>query len=148
MSQEEDSGELGSYVVVENPSGNILAKRLSRNKITTEPPKPNTMTREQSDPTRVPPLLQFDYRQAELCGPNSTGLRARIRRSVPKHLKTLGVTNVRWLHWMGELAKVQQAEPYPSIGTGPIWVMQASDCRLTTHPRVFMRCNHVCSAAA
>ena len=74
----------------------------------------------------VPAVLQFDYMQADFCGPSATGLRVKVRRTIPKHLRTLGVAPSAWSRWMDELAKIQQAEPYPSTGTLPLWLMQAA----------------------
>lgn len=45
---------------------------------------------------RVTPRLSahsYDYIQADFCGPNKTGLAVKLRRKLPKHLRTLGVTN-------------------------------------------------------
>lgn len=151
VAAEEENGSptIGdAYFVVENPrpSDSILARRLSLSRSKVAPAgavEPEAMERgdgspEESPgegaprvPARVPALLQYDYMQAELCGPHPTGMRVKLRRAVPRHLRNLGVTNATWLHWMDELARVQQAEPYPASGTMALYTIQCcflGDC--------------------
>ena len=135
------------FVIVHNPepSDATLGRRLSRgasNKVTAATaPEQQAMDRDGTEleatdahagdadapaATRIviPSSLKYDYFQAQLCGPHKPGLRLKVRRKVPKHLRVLGVTNAAWLRWMDELAKVQVAEPYPSMGTMPPYIAQ------------------------
>jgi len=145
---EEDDGQpKRNFLAVENPGNTtFLARRLSRNnsrtKVNPDAPAMEAPVAEAMDrgnggadgeasagaaartPVRVPALLAYDYYQSNLFGPHPTGLRVKVRRAVPKHLRQIGVTNATWLRWMDELLKVQNAEPYPSVGSMAPYVLQ------------------------